>query len=104
MTYNASSGTLNSTILLLSSGNFHHTLKYSVISPLLEKPNLDKDELSNYCQISLTSKRTEPVVKSRLSEHLTPNNLLKPHQSAYCKIIPLKLLCYTYRAIKKVDP
>ena len=34
--------------LSLSSGNFHHTLKESVISPLLKKPTLDKDELSNY--------------------------------------------------------
>ena len=31
--------------LSLSSGNFHHTLKESVISPLLKKPTLDKDEL-----------------------------------------------------------
>jgi len=36
----------------LSSGNFHHTLKESVISPLLKKPTLDKDELSNYCPMS----------------------------------------------------
>ena len=34
--------------LTLSSGNFHHTLKTSVISPLLKKPTLDKEELSNY--------------------------------------------------------
>ena len=44
----------------LSSGNFHHTLKKeSFISPLLKKPTLDKDELSNYCpifNISLISK------------------------------------------------
>jgi len=36
--------------LSLSSGNFHHTLNESVISPLLKKPTLDKDELSNYRQ------------------------------------------------------
>ena len=29
--------------LSLSSNNFHHTLKESVISPLLKKPTLDKD-------------------------------------------------------------
>ena len=38
--------------LSLSSGNFHHTLKESVASPLLKKPTLDKDELSNYRPIS----------------------------------------------------
>ena len=38
--------------LSLSSGNFHHTLKESVISHLLKKPTLDNDELSNYRPIS----------------------------------------------------
>ena len=33
--------------LSLISGQFHHTLKESVISPLLKKPTLDKEELSN---------------------------------------------------------
>jgi len=70
-----------------SHDNFHHTLK-SVISPLLKKPTLDKDELSNYhpiSNLSLISKIIEHVVKSRLSDHLTPNNMVNPHQSAYCK-------------------
>jgi len=72
----------------LSSDNFYHTLKESVISPLLKKPTLDKDELSNYrpiSNLSLISKIIERVVKSRLSDHLTSNNLINPHQSAYCK-------------------
>jgi len=49
---------------------------------------LDKDELSNYRPISilsLISKITERIVKSRLSDHLASNNLLNPHQSAYSK-------------------
>jgi len=49
---------------------------------------LDKDELSNYRPISnlfLISKLIEHVVKSCLSDHLTSNNLVNPHQSAYCK-------------------
>ena len=73
--------------LSLSSGNFHSTLKESTITPIL-KPTLDKEELSNYCPISNLSvifKITERVVKSRLIEHLFTNNLLNPHQSAYCK-------------------
>ena len=74
--------------LSLSSGNFHHTLKESVIPPLLKKPTLDKDELSNYrpiSNLSLLSKIIERVVEARLSDHLTSKNLLNPHQSAYCK-------------------
>ena len=45
-------------------------------------------KLSNYCPISnlsLISKIIERVVKSRLSDHLTSNNLVNPHQSANCK-------------------
>ena len=71
------------------SDNFHNTLKDSVISPLLKKPTLDKDELSNYrliYNLSLLSKITECVVKSCLSERITSNNLLNPHQSAYSKV------------------
>ena len=35
--------------------------------------------------LSLISKIIERVVKSRLSDHLTSNKLINPHQSAYCK-------------------
>jgi len=56
--------------------------------PLLKKPTLDKEKLSNYrpiSNLSLVSKIIERVVKSRLMDHLTSNSLLNPHQSAYCK-------------------
>ena len=46
----------------------------------------DKDELSNYqpiSNLSLLSKIIERVIKARLSDHLTSNNLLNHHQSAY---------------------
>jgi len=59
-----------------------------LISPLLKKPTLDKVELSSYrpnSNLSLISKIIERVVKSRLTDHLTSNSLLNPHQSAYCK-------------------
>jgi len=49
---------------------------------------LVKDELSNYrpiSNLSLISKIIERVVKFCLSDHLTSNNLVNPHQSAYCK-------------------
>jgi len=74
--------------LSLSSGQFHPTLKQSAISPVLRKPNLDKDQLSNCRPISnfsLVSKIIEHVVKFWLTEHLTSSNLLNPHQSAYIK-------------------
>jgi len=74
--------------LSLSSGNFLSTLKESVVSPLLKKSTLDTDDLSNYrpvSNLSLISKIIERVVKSRLTSHLTSNNLLKSHQSACCK-------------------
>ena len=74
--------------LSLLSGQFHPTLKESVISPLLKKPTLDKEELSNYrpiSNLSLISTIIERVVKSRLMDHLTSNSLLSSHQSAYCK-------------------
>jgi len=73
--------------LSLSSGNFHSTLKESVVS-LLKKPTLNTEDLSNYrpiSNLSLISKITERVVKSRLTTHLSSNNLLNPHQSAYSK-------------------
>ena len=72
----------------LTSGQFHPILKKSVISPLLKKSTLDKDELSNYrpiSNLSVISKVIEHVVKSRLIDHLTSSKLLNPHQSAYCK-------------------
>jgi len=63
--------------LSLISGQFHPTLEESVISPLLKKPTLDKEELSNYrpiSNLSLISKIIERVVKSRLMDHLTSNS------------------------------
>jgi len=74
--------------LSLTSGQFHPILKESVIYPLLKKSTLDKDQLSNYrpiSNLSLIYKITWRVVKSRLTDHLTSNKLLNPHQSAYCK-------------------
>ena len=57
--------------------------------PFSRKPTLDKDQLSNYrpiSNLSLISKIIERVVKSRLTDYLSSNNnLLNPHQSAYCK-------------------
>jgi len=55
--------------LSLTSGQFYPIPKESVISPLLKKPTLDKDQLSDYLPVSnlsLKSKLIERVVKFRL--------------------------------------
>ena len=60
--------------LSLSSGQFYPILKQSLISPLLKKATLDKDEVSNYRHISNfspLSKIIECVVKSHLTHHTT---------------------------------
>jgi len=80
----------------LTAGQFHPILKESVISPLLKKSTLYKDQLTNYrpiSNLSVISKIIERIVKSRLTDHLISNKLLDPHQSAYCKRHSLKLLC-----------
>ena len=72
----------------LSSGTFPSDFKHSLINPLIKKPHLDKESLSNYrpiSNLSFLSKLTERIVKSRLSDHLTSNSLLNPLQSAYVK-------------------
>ena len=51
--------------LSLTTGQFHPTLKESIISPLLKKPTLDKEELSSYqliSNLSLISKIIKRVV------------------------------------------
>jgi len=73
-------------------------LKESIISPLLKKSTFDKDQLSNYRPISnlfVISKVIERTVKARLTDHLSSNNLLNPHQSII-NTIPLKQLCCTF--------
>jgi len=57
---------INIVNLSLRSGNFHHTLKEYVVSPLRKKHTLGKDKLSDFRQISnlsLISKIIERVVK-----------------------------------------
>ena len=72
----------------LSSGIFPNDFKHSLITPILKKPSLDKESLNNYrpiSNLSLISKITERIVKSRLHDHLSNNSLYNPNQSAYTK-------------------
>src|SRR5688572_17356964 len=62
--------------------------KQSLVTPLLKKANLDKENLSNYrpiSNLSFLSKLTERIVLTRLNDYLSSNSLLNPHQSGFPK-------------------
>ncbi len=70
----------------ITSGNFPDEFKQSIITPLLKKPTLDKENLSNYrpvSNLSFLSKLTERIVKLRLESHFSANSLFNKYQSAY---------------------
>ena len=71
----------------ITTGTFLPTYNH-LTCPLLEKPSLNKEDLSNYRRIanlSFISKLTEKIVKILIFYHLTSNSLLNPFQSAYTK-------------------
>ena len=58
---------------LSSTGEMPRALKKAIITPILKKPNLEKDDLSNYRPMSnlpFISKTLEKVVASRLTKYL----------------------------------
>src|ERR1043165_9610948 len=62
------------------------TFADAIVHPLLKKPSLDLDDLSNYRPIStfnFVSKILERIVMNRMQTHLSSNSLLSPFQSAY---------------------
>jgi hypothetical protein len=70
----------------LSSGAFPPKMKHPLVTPLLKKPSLDPDELSNYRPVSNLSyilKLIERVVAAQMHEHFSANSILSVHQSAY---------------------
>ena len=72
----------------LSTSIFPDQFENCSVHPHLKKPSLDKENPANYrpiSHLSYLSKLTETVVKTRLTEHLSNNNLLNPFQSAYVK-------------------
>jgi len=84
--------------LSLSSGNSQRTLKEFVISPLLKKCTLDKDELSNYRPIS-----NLPFISQIIKRVLNLVSLITLHLTTWLiltslftvNITPLKPLSYT---------
>ena len=70
----------------LLSGTFPNILKKAVITPIIKKPSLNKDELKNYRPVAnmhFTSKLLEKCVASQVSDYISANNLGEPMQSAY---------------------
>ena len=69
----------------LLSGIFPKCLKEALVKPLLKKANLDFIE-KNYRPVSnieFTGKSIERAATIQLTRHITNNNLIEPHQSAY---------------------
>jgi len=67
---------------------FSDQFKRCSAHPRLKKSNLNNDDLSNYrpvSHLSFFTKHTERVVKLRLIDYLSTNNLLKSFQSAYVR-------------------
>ena len=74
--------------LSLTTGSFPSSFKHAIVTPLIKKPNLDAESLSNYRPISnlpFLSKLVERVVKSQITTHLESHHLNNPFQSAYSR-------------------
>ena len=70
----------------LSEGIFPSSFKQAIVHPLLKKPSLPDDDLSNFRPISnlnFISKILEKVVASRIQSHLLSNSISSSFQSAY---------------------
>ncbi|XP_072048923.1 uncharacterized protein [Amphiura filiformis] len=70
----------------LSSGVFPAELSKAVITPVLKKPSLDRNLLSNYRPVSnlrFVGKLIEKVVSTQVSNYINVYQLSDPYQSAY---------------------
>ena len=70
----------------LVEGFFPSRLKKAIVTPLIKKPSLSKDELKNYRPVSglcFISKLVERVVANQIKQHMIGNNLGNCYQSAY---------------------
>ena len=84
----------------LSTGCVPSSLKKAIITPVLKKPSLDIEKLSNYrpvSNLSFLSKVIERVVASRLTKYMSENKLSEPMQSAF------RTGCSTETALLKVQ-
>ena len=70
----------------LVCGHIPQTLKLAVIKPVIKKPNLDVNVLSNYRPISnlpFLSKVLEKAISKQLCSFLHPNHILEVFQSGF---------------------
>jgi exonuclease III len=82
----------------LSSGIFPQDLRRAVITPVLKKPSLNKNDLKNYrpiANLQFTSKIIEKCAVSQYNNHIDRYNLSEPMQSAYktCHSTETALAC-----------
>ena len=69
-----------------SSGSVPDTLKLAAVTPILKKPGLNPDTMSNFRPISnlpFLSKILERAFATQLNTHLTSNDLFEPFQSGF---------------------
>ena len=70
----------------LKAGVFPQSMKAALLKPLIKKPNLDCNILSNYrpvSNLSFLSKIIERTVASQLNKYLLVKNLNETQQSAF---------------------
>ena len=70
----------------LCRGKLPNQLKHAIISPVIEKQNLDTNELKNFRPVSnipYLSTIIERHAVNNVSSYLTANNLGEPLQSAF---------------------
>ena len=73
----------------LTTGTLPPDFKTAVVKPLLNKPSLDPNALSNYRPISnlpFLSTRLEKIVLRHLFAHIDTHNLLSVHQSTFREV------------------
>ncbi|GFR58729.1 reverse transcriptase, partial [Elysia marginata] len=95
-----------------STGDFPDSLKLAYVTPIIKKPNLDKNVLKKYrpvSNITIISKVIEKVVTQRLRDYLSSSNHETKFQSAYKKdhsteTTLLKVLNDTLRAADAKQP
>jgi hypothetical protein len=72
----------------ISTGQVPQQFKKAVVTPLLKKPQLDAENLSNFRPVSnlpFISKILEKIIVKQISTHIDSFNLLSNFQSAYRK-------------------
>ena len=70
----------------LIEGSFPNSFKKAVVTPLIKKASLPREDLKNYRPVSglcFLSKLVERVIARQLTSHINNNKLDNPHQSAY---------------------